>query len=157
MTGHLEHFRGHFGSRVFRRIVRSRPTLVAISVVEWMWMTTFGAVLGWAIEAGWESVVSSRAPRQSCHARDNHEEHNQGKIKGAIAMLTLPPLLVLQTSQPRISPPMTQGEGQGRYVCACLKNKSCSQKREAKTEAHAPARGRRSLLKVVPQIAPGLG
>jgi hypothetical protein len=31
LTGHLEHFRGHFESRVFRRTVRPRPTLVAIS------------------------------------------------------------------------------------------------------------------------------
>jgi hypothetical protein len=61
----------------------------------------------------------------------------KGKIKGTIAMLTLLPLLaVLQTgfAAQNQAPSDAKVKGNVVYVCACLKNKSCSCMTEAKTE-----------------------
>jgi len=61
----------------------------------------------------------------------------KGKIKGTIAMLTLLPLLaVLQTGFAAQNQPANDAKVKGKvvYVCACLKNKSCSCMTEAKTE-----------------------
>jgi|SRR5579862_9298093 hypothetical protein len=61
----------------------------------------------------------------------------KGKIKGTIAMLTLLPLLVvLQTGFAAQNQPANDAKMKGKvvYVCACLKNKSCSCMTEAKTE-----------------------
>jgi hypothetical protein len=61
----------------------------------------------------------------------------KGKIKGTIAMLTLlPPLAVLQTGFAAQNQPANDAKVKGKvvYVCACLRNKSCSCMTEAKTE-----------------------
>jgi hypothetical protein len=61
----------------------------------------------------------------------------KGKIKGIIAMLTLLPLLtVLLTGFAAQDQPANDAKVKGKvvYVCACLKNKSCSCMTEAKTE-----------------------
>jgi hypothetical protein len=60
-----------------------------------------------------------------------------GKIKGTIAMLTLLPFLaVLQTGFAAQNQPTNDAKVKDKvvYVCACLKNKSCSCMTEAKTE-----------------------
>ena len=57
------------------------------------------------------------------------------KIKGTIAMLALLPLLAfLQTGFAAQNQPDKDAKGKIVYVCACLKNKSCSCMTEAKTE-----------------------
>jgi hypothetical protein len=68
------------------------------------------------------------------------------KNKGTIAMLALLPLLtvlqpgfaasVLQTDLPAQNEPANDAKVKSKvvYVCACLKNKSCSCMTEAKTE-----------------------
>jgi hypothetical protein len=61
----------------------------------------------------------------------------KGKIKGTAAMLALLPLLaVLQTGCAARNQPDNDAKGKGKvvYVCACLKDKSCSCMTEAKTE-----------------------
>jgi hypothetical protein len=59
----------------------------------------------------------------------------KGKIKGTIAMLALLPLLAfLQTGFAAQNQPDKDAKGKIVYVCACLKNKSCSCMTEAKTE-----------------------
>lgn len=61
----------------------------------------------------------------------------RAKIKGTIAVLALLPLLaVLQTGFAVQNQPANDPKVKGKvvYVCACLKNKSCSCMTEAKTE-----------------------
>jgi hypothetical protein len=61
----------------------------------------------------------------------------KGKIKGTIAMLILLPLLAfLQTGFAAQNQPANDAKAKGKvvYVCACLKNKSCSCMTEAKSE-----------------------
>jgi hypothetical protein len=61
----------------------------------------------------------------------------KGKIKGNTAMLALLPLLaVLQTDLPAQNEAANDAKAKSKvvYVCACLKNKSCSCMTEAKTE-----------------------
>lgn len=61
----------------------------------------------------------------------------KGKIKGTIALLTsLPLLAVLHTGFAAQNQPANDATVKGKvvYVCACLKNKSCSCMTEAKTE-----------------------
>jgi hypothetical protein len=61
----------------------------------------------------------------------------KGKIRGIIAILALLPLLaVLQTGFAALHQPANDNKTKGKvvYVCACLKNKSCSCMTEAKTE-----------------------
>ncbi|MGB8535505.1 MAG: hypothetical protein WCD57_03755 [Acidobacteriaceae bacterium] len=60
----------------------------------------------------------------------------KGKTKATIAMLVLLPLLaVLLTGFAAVNQPANDAMVKGKvvYVCACLKNKSCSCMTEAKT------------------------
>jgi len=61
----------------------------------------------------------------------------KGKIKGTIPMLACLPLLaILLTGFAAQNQPANDAMVKGKvvYVCACLKNKSCSCMTEAKTE-----------------------
>ncbi len=61
----------------------------------------------------------------------------KAKVKATIAILALLPLLaVLQTGFAAQNQPANDTNVKGKvvYVCACLKNKSCSCMTEAKTE-----------------------
>ncbi len=61
----------------------------------------------------------------------------KAKVKATIAILALLPLLaVLQTGFAVQNQPANDTKVKGKvvYVCACLKNKSCSCMTEAKTE-----------------------
>jgi hypothetical protein len=65
------------------------------------------------------------------------EDAMKRKIKGTIAMLALLPLLaVLQTGIAAQNQLANDAKAKGKvvYVCACLKDKSCSCMTEAKTE-----------------------
>jgi hypothetical protein len=61
----------------------------------------------------------------------------KAKIKGTVAILALLPLLAgLQTGFAARNPSANDTKAKGKvvYVCACLKDKSCSCMTEAKTE-----------------------
>ncbi len=79
----------------------------------------------------------------------------RAKIKGTIAVLALLPLLaVLQTGFAVQNQPANDPKVKGKvvYVCACLKNKSCSCMTEAKTEGPCSCgTGGGPPMKAVPQ------
>jgi hypothetical protein len=85
------------------------------------------------------------------------------KIKGTIGMLVLLPLLTvlqpgfaasfLRTDLPTQNEPANDAKVKSKvvYVCACLKNKSCSCMTEARPRAHAPAGPKGPPMKEVPK------